>query len=147
MFFFILCDVTIKSENFQSLCILRYIYSWVCVELFLTASDPALRAVGLNSLRPSDAYICAGNLTIIDSDNSLSPRRRQAIIWTSAEILLIRTLGTNLKRNSYIFIQENAFKNVVCAIAAILSRLQCVKRHEQQEAVPFRNDIAIYLVS
>ena len=40
-------------------------------------------------------HICVGNLTIIGSDNGLSPFRRQAIIWTNAGILLIRTLGTN----------------------------------------------------
>ena len=40
-------------------------------------------------------HICVGNLTIIVSDNGLSPDRRQAIIWTNAGILLIRTLGTN----------------------------------------------------
>ena len=34
----------------------------------------------------------------------------------------------NFNRNSYIFIQENAFKDVVCEKAAILSRPQCVKR-------------------
>ena len=35
------------------------------------------------------------NWVNIGSDNGLSPGRRQAIIWTNAEILLIRTLGTN----------------------------------------------------
>ena len=40
-------------------------------------------------------YICVGNLTIIVSDNGLSPYRRQAIIWTNAGILLIGPLGTN----------------------------------------------------
>ena len=40
-------------------------------------------------------HICIGNLTIIGSDNGLLPGRRQAIIWTNAGILLIRTLGTN----------------------------------------------------
>ena len=40
-------------------------------------------------------HICVGNLTIIGSDNGLSPCRRQAIIWTNAGILLIRTSGTN----------------------------------------------------
>ena len=34
-------------------------------------------------------HICVDNLTIIGSDNGLSPGRRQAIIWTNAEILLI----------------------------------------------------------
>ena len=32
----------------------------------------------------------------------------------------------NFKRNSYIFIQENVFENVVCKMASILSRPQCV---------------------
>ena len=40
-------------------------------------------------------HICVGKLTIIGSDNGLSPGRRQAIIRTNAGILLIRTLGTN----------------------------------------------------
>ena len=39
-------------------------------------------------------HICVGKLTIIGSDNGLSPERRQAIIWTNAEILLIGPLGT-----------------------------------------------------
>ena len=40
-------------------------------------------------------HICVSNLTIIGSDNGLSPGRRQAIFWTNAGILLIRSLGTN----------------------------------------------------
>ena len=40
-------------------------------------------------------HICVGKLSIIASDNGLSPGRRQAIIWTSAGILLIGPLGTN----------------------------------------------------
>ena len=39
--------------------------------------------------------ICVSKLTIIGSDNGLSPGRCQAIIWTNAGILLIRSLGTN----------------------------------------------------
>ena len=39
--------------------------------------------------------ICVGKLTIIVSDNGLSPEWRQAIIWTNAGILLIGTWGTN----------------------------------------------------
>ena len=39
--------------------------------------------------------ICVRKLTIIGSDNGLSPGWRQAIIWTNAGTLLIRTLGTN----------------------------------------------------
>ena len=40
-------------------------------------------------------HICVGKLTIIGSDNDLSPERRQAIIWTNAGILLFGPLGTN----------------------------------------------------
>ena len=40
-------------------------------------------------------HIYVGKLTIIGSNNGLSPGRRQAIIWTNAAILLIRPLGTN----------------------------------------------------
>ena len=40
-------------------------------------------------------HICVSNLTIIGSDNGLSPGRRQAIIWTNAGILLIGPFGTN----------------------------------------------------
>ena len=40
-------------------------------------------------------HICVIKLTIIGSDNGLSPGRHQAIIWINAGILLIRTLGTN----------------------------------------------------
>ena len=41
-------------------------------------------------------HICVSKLTIIGSDNGLSPGWHQAIIWTNAGILLIRPLGTNL---------------------------------------------------
>ena len=37
-------------------------------------------------------YICVTKLTIIGSDNGLSPCRRQAIIWTNAVTLFIRPL-------------------------------------------------------
>ena len=40
-------------------------------------------------------HICVDNLTIIASDNGLSPGRRQAIFWNNAGILLIGPLGTN----------------------------------------------------
>ena len=49
---------------------------------------------------------CVDKLTIIGSDNGLSPGRRQAIIWTSAGILLIGSLRTNF---SEIFFKIQAF--------------------------------------
>ena len=51
-------------------------------------------------------HICVGKLTIIGSDNGLSPGRRQAIIWTNARILLIGPLGTNFNE---IFIEICTF--------------------------------------
>ena len=42
-------------------------------------------------------HLCVGDLTIIGSDNGLSPGRRQAIIWNNAGSLLIGPLGTNFR--------------------------------------------------
>ena len=72
---------------------------------------PAPLAKPLNSLRPSDAYICVGNLTIIGSDNGLSPGRRQAITWTNVGILLIGHLGTNFS-GMLIEIHSFSFKKI-----------------------------------
>ena len=63
-------------------------------------------------------HICVSNLTIIG--------RRQAIIGTNADFLLIRTLRNKLQWSSYISIQENAFENAICEVAATLARPQCV---------------------
>ena len=51
-------------------------------------------------------HICVSKLTIIGSDNGLSPGRCQAIILTNAGILLIGPLGTNF---SEIVIEIQAF--------------------------------------
>ena len=40
-------------------------------------------------------HICVSELTIIGSDNGLSPGRRQVIIWNNAGLLFIRPSGTN----------------------------------------------------
>ena len=77
-------------------------------------------------------HICVGYLTVIGSDNGLSHGRRQAMIWTNAGILFIGPLGTN-SREMFIeilafSIQENVLESVVCEMASILSRPQCVNR-------------------
>ena len=48
-------------------------------------------------------HICVSKLTIIGSDNGLSPGRCQAIIWTNAGLLLIRPLGTNFSVRKTVF--------------------------------------------
>ena len=77
-------------------------------------------------------HICVSNLTIIGSDNGLSPGRRQAIVRTNdGQIIVNWTLRNklqwNFSRNSNIFIQENVFENVVWKMAAILSWPQQVE--------------------
>ena len=73
-------------------------------------------------------HICVGKVTIIGSDNGMSPGRRQAIIWTNTEILLIGPLGANFSELKQLihFHSENAFENIVCEMASISSRPQCV---------------------
>ena len=56
-------------------------------------------------------HICVSKLTIIASDNGLSPGRRQAIIWTNAGILLIGTLRTNFSE-IWIEIHTVSFKKI-----------------------------------
>ena len=74
--------------------------------------------------------ICLRKFTIIGSDNRLVPVWIQAVISTSAGILLIRTLGTNfseiLSEIHTFFIQENGIENVICKMA-IFSWPQYVK--------------------
>ena len=79
----------------------------------------------INSLRPSDAYICVSNLTIIVSDNGLSPGRRQAIIWTNAGILLIGPLGTNFSE-ILIGIQTFSFKKMHLKMSSAKWRPLCL---------------------
>ena len=42
-------------------------------------------------------HVCVRKLTIIGSNNGLSPGKRQAIIWSNAGILLMGPLGTELR--------------------------------------------------
>ena len=70
-------------------------------------------------------HICVSKLTIIGSDNGLSPGRRQAIIWTDAGILLIGPLGTNV---SEIFIEINTFplKKMHLKMSSVKGRPSCL---------------------
>ena len=77
--------------------------------------------------------------TLIGSDNGLSPGRRQVVMRTITGILLKWSLGNKLQRhfnrNLYIFVQENAIKNVIWKMAGILSRSQCVNSLGPSDAV------------
>ena len=77
--------------------------------------------------------ICVSKITIIGSDNGLSPGRRQAIIWTRVGILLIGPLGTNFSEiliEIYTFsLKKRHLEMSSGKIAAILSQPQWVKAY------------------
>ena len=65
------------------------------------------------------------NLVIVGFDNGSSPNRRQAIFETNDDLSLNEHRGTKFSeiwiKFFNIFIEENAFENVVCEKLAILS--------------------------
>ena len=71
-------------------------------------------------------HLCVSELTIIGSDNGLSPSHYLKQCWIIVNWTLRNKLHWNFKWNSNIFIQENSLEHVVCEIASILSRPQCV---------------------
>ena len=92
----------------------------LCVKLLMTASYCITHWGWVK-------HIFVSKLTIVGSNNGLSPGRRQAIIWTNVGMLSIGPLGINFSEILIgIFIEENAFEIVVWKMAAILSRPQCV---------------------
>ena len=70
-------------------------------------------------------HIYVGKLTIIASDNGLSPGRRQTIIWTNAGILLIGLLGTSFSEISN-EIQTFSFKKMHLKMSSAKWRPFCV---------------------
>ena len=72
--------------------------------------------------------MCVSILSIIGSDNGLSPGRRQAIIWSNAEILLIGPVATNLSE-IVIEIQTFSFtkKHLKISSEKVRTMWQCVK--------------------
>ena len=95
-------------------------------------------------------HICIGNLTIIGSDDSLSPCHRQAITWTNIGILLIEPLGTNFleilfKIHTFSF-KKKHLNRLSAKIATILSRPQCanILRPGQMQTL-MTNDIFKYI--
>ena len=77
-------------------------------------------------------HICVSKLTIIGSDNGLSPDRRQAITWTNAGILLIGPLGTNLSE-ILIEILTFSFKKMCLKVSSAKRRPFCLGLNELKE--------------
>ena len=86
-------------------------------------------------------HICVVDLTIIGSDNGLSPCRRQAIIWTNAGILLIGPLGTNFSE-MLIEIHIFSFKKIHLKMSSLKWRPFCLGlnqlTHETEWIYPHR---------
>ena len=70
-------------------------------------------------------HICVDNLTIIGSDNGLSPGQCQAIIWTNDGILLIGPAGTNFSE-ILIGVQTFSFKKTHLEMSSAKWRPFCL---------------------
>ena len=65
-------------------------------------------------------HICISKLTIIGSDNGLSPGQHQAIKYTNAGILLIGPQGTNFSE-ILIKMQQLSFKKIRLNVSSVKS--------------------------
>ena len=94
----------------------------------------------INSLRLSDAYMSVSEPSLVQilACHLVGTKPNQC--WNIVNLNLRNKLQWNFNRNHSIFIQENAFESVVCKMAAILSRPQCVKTFNlQRDVFPFPN--------
>ena len=85
------------GTNFSGIFIKIYKFRFRKMHLKMLSGWWRQFCLSLNVLTPWGrvTHIRVSKLSIIGSDNGLSPGRRQAIICTNAGIFLIRTLGTN----------------------------------------------------
>ena len=116
----------------------------VCFHIDIVSSLPINHKIGLEAFNSFPAlarygacfvslthwgratHICVSKLTIIGSDNGLSPGRCQAIIRTNAEILLIRPIGTNFSE-ILIELLLFSFKKKYLKVSSAKRWPQCVK--------------------
>ena len=70
-------------------------------------------------------HICVNTQTIVGPDNGLSPGRHQAIIWTSAGILLVGPLGANFNEIA-IEIDPFIFKKIHLKMSSGIWRPFCL---------------------
>ena len=87
-------------------------------------AETGMRSVSLGYIY---IYTYARKLSTIGSDNGLSPGRRQAIIWTTARIMLIEPLGTNFSE-MLIEIPTFSFKKMRLKMSSGKWRPFCVKQ-------------------
>ena len=84
---------------------------WLCEWLIQNLMSATVQFMKLLTHWGRVTHIYVPDLTIIGSDNGLSPGRRQAITWTNVGILLIGPLGTNFSE-MLIKIHTFSFKKI-----------------------------------
>ena len=102
--FCIFCSCTL-DKRIPRFCLIWISDNFILYVCWHTCSLEEYAIVGLTHWGRA-THICVGKLTIIGSDNGLSPGRRQAIIGTNAGIFLIGSMGINF---SEIFIEIHTF--------------------------------------
>ena len=86
--------------------------------------------------------IYVSDLAIIGSNNGSAISHYLNQCWNIVNSNLRNKLQWKLKRNSYIFIQENAFENLICQMPPIWSLSQCV--NELWDGACWLNILTIY---
>ena len=119
--------INMSGTSVISQCRIYASVNWVIIGSGNTLSP--CRRQAIKSLRPGDAYMrqwtshyCFRQWLVAWP----APSHYLNQCWNIVYWTLRNKLRWNVNRNSYIFIQENAFQNVVWKMAAILSRSQCV---------------------
>ena len=107
-----------------SIFLLEYDNIWVSFLLAMCLLDKVLTWYRLTHWGRV-THICVSKLTIIGSDNDLSPGRRQAIIWFKAGILLMKPLGTNFSEH-LIRIHAFSFKKMHLKMSSAKWRPFCL---------------------
>ena len=83
-----------KYESNMQSCSSKTSNSWLTKMILIHVNPAATDALVLTHWGRV-RHLCVGKLTIIGSNNGLSPGRRQAIIWPNAGMFLIGPLWTN----------------------------------------------------
>ena len=117
----------IRTKTYQ---LHHWLFTWGDYNDGLTHSGPV-------------THKCIINLTLIGSDNGLSPGWHQAVIWTNAGILLIGPLGTNFIE--IIFeIQTLSFKKKYLKLSSVKYRPCCLGLNELKQDCCTSMEIAQY---
>ena len=118
---------------------------WWCALLDCNKNVRMSASVVVNSLRPRDAYMRQWTNQHWFRQWLVAwpaPSHYLNQCWNILNWIHRNKFHWKLNRNLYIFIQENAFENVVWKMSAILSRPQCVN---SVHAKSFLGSIEIYL--